>query len=263
MKFIKSTTLNTFLWLLWRDIRALRRTFVSQWIDYSFIICAVVVLNNYFMTAFGMPVSFGVHMLVSQSIASMIWLVTADTNVLAMDVHGPKAISYELTLPITYKLVYIKYACAFVIKAIVINLASFPLGALCVLNKIDIGAIAPLKFLGITIFAAIVIALFSMMLAMLFKSIDALSKFWMRWGMIIWMFSGLYTPWYAMSKASVWAGYIFLFNPFIYNFESIHAAFMGQTGFINFWLCIAAMLAFGIFFMLCGMWLFKKKLDCV
>jgi hypothetical protein len=263
MKLIKSTTLNTFLWLLWRDIRALRKTFVSQWIDYSFIICAVVVLNNYFMTAFGMPVSFGVHMLVSQSIASMIWLITGDTNFLAMDVHGPKAISYELTLPITYRLIYLKYACAFVIKAVLVNLATFPLGAIFVLNKIDVSAIAPLKFLGITIFAAIVIALFSMMLAMLFKNIDALSKFWMRWGMIIWMFSGLYTPWYIMAKASIWAGYATLINPLVYCIEAAHAAFMGQQQFINFWLCILAIIAFGVLFAFVGMYFFKKRLDCV
>lgn len=263
MKLIKSVTFNTFLWLLWRDIRALRRTFISQWIDYSFVTCAVVILNNYFMTAFGMPVTFGVHMLVSQSIASMIWLITADTSMLAMDVQGPKAVSYELTLPITYRLVYLKYACAFVIKAVVINLATFPLGALCVFNKIDIGAISPIKFLGITIFSAIVIAFFSMMLAMLFKSVDSLSKFWMRWGMLIWMFGGLYTPWYIMAKASIWAGYATLINPLLYCLEAAHAAFMGQQQFINFWLCVLAIIGFGLIFTFIGMYLFKKRLDCV
>jgi len=260
---LKSITLNTFLWLLWRDIRALRTTFIKLWIDYVFSLGVIVVLNNYVMTKFGLPANYGVHMLIGQGVAGILWLVFQDLNVLAYDLQGPKAISYELTLPITYRLVYLRYICIGVIKAVLIILSTLPVCALLIARDIDVKSISPFKFLGVYILAAVLISFFSMFLTVIFKKAESLNSFWMRWGMAIWMFSGLYTPWYVMAKAATWAGYLTLFNPLLYAFEATHAAFMGQQQFINIWLCVLAMIGFSVFFAYCGMYLFKKRLDCV
>lgn len=260
---IKNTTLNTFFWLLWRDVRALRNTFFNQWIDYSFLLCATVIINGYVMPLMGVKHSFGVLMLISQVVASLLWVITSDASTWAYDLHGPKAISYELTLPISYQLVYLKYACAFAIKAFLINLATLPIGALIVFKLIDFHAIAPVKFLIAYIMASASFALFNLFFVVLHKTVESYNRFWMRWGMIIWMFSGLFAPWIVMRQASIWAGYAVLLNPFLYAYEAAHAAFMGQGQFINFWLCLCAMFAFGVCFAFCGMWLFRRKLDCV
>ncbi len=260
---IKNTALNTFIWLLWRDVRALRKTFINQWLDFSFLLCTVVILNTYFMPFMGVSKSFGVLMLTSQIAASLAWVITGDAGVWAYDLQGSKSILYELTLPITYRLVYLKYACAFAIKSVSINLATLPIGILLVFKVIDFGAISPIKFLGAYLLSAVVFAFFNLFVVVLYKNVESYNRFWMRWGMIIWMFSGLFTPWAVMKKASTLAGYFLLLNPFLYIYESAHAAFMGQPGFINFWTCILAMLVFSVLFMLFGMKLFKKKLDCV
>jgi ABC-type multidrug transport system permease subunit len=215
------------------------------------------------MTKFGLPASYGVHILVGQGLASVVWLVSYDLNLLAYDLQGPKTISYELTLPITYRLIYLKYVLAAMIKGALVNLAALPVCALLIAQDVNVAAISPGTFLGGYLLAALLMAFFCMLLTVIFKNADALNSFWMRWGMALWMFSGLYTPWYVMAKAAAWAGYLTLLNPFLYAFEATHAAFMGQQQFINFWWCIIAMIGFIVLFAYVGMYRFKKRLDCV
>lgn len=264
---MNKTSLNTFKWLLWRDVRALRKTFVSQWIDFTCLLCVVVVLNNYIMTTFGMPANFGVYMLVSQMVAGLAWSAVEGAGVLAWDLQGVRAITYELALPITYRLVYLQYVCAYAIKALLINVASMPIAALLIAKQLPLSSISWFKLALILPCASVFFSFFMLCIVMLHKNAETLGRFWMRWGMIIWMFSGQFSPWYIFNKTSVYAGYAVMLNPFIYVFEAAHAAFMGPvmggSHFINFWLCCIAIVLFGIFFAWAGMYLFKKKLDCV
>lgn len=258
-----NTKLNTFLWLLWRDIRALRKTFFNQWLDYSCLLTITVLLNNYVMPTFGLPATFGVYMLISQAVANLLWVITADCGAWAYDLQGTKAISYELTLPISHQLVYLKYACAFAIKALIINITSLPVAALVIAKSIDVGAISWGNFLIAFALSSVFFALFNLCVVVLYNNVETYNRFWMRWGMIIWMFSGLFSPWYIINKSSIYAGYATLCNPLLYAYEATHAAFMGQGQFINFWICIVAMIGFGIVFTVGGVYLFKKRLDCV
>lgn len=257
------TQLRTFLWLLWRDIRALRKTFFNQWFDYTCTLSLVVLFNDNVMPTFGLPATFGVYMFISQAIASVLWVISGDAGTWAYDIHGPKAISYELTLPISHRLVYLKYAAAYAIKAMAINLASMPVAALCIVKNINFSAISPIKFLIAYVLSALFFALFNLCIVVLYNTVESYNHFWMRWGMVIWMFSGLFAPWYITYKSSVYAGYATLLNPFVYVYEAAHAAFMGQAQFINFWACTVAMIGFGILFAIGGLYLFKKRLDCV
>lgn len=257
------TKLNTFFWLLWRDVLALRKTFFSQWVNYSCSLSLIVIFNANIMPTFGLPATFGVYMFISQAVASLLWVISSDVSSWAYDLHGPKAISYELTLPISYQLVYLKYATAYAIKAMAINLASMPVAAIFVVKSIDFSAISPLKFLAAYVLSSLFFALFDLCVVVLYTSIEAYNHFWMRWGMVIWMFSGLFAPWHITYKTSAYAGYATLLNPFIYVYEGAHAAFMGQGQFINFWICCTAVMCFGTLLAFVGMQFFKKRLDCV
>ena len=57
--------------------------------------------------------------------------------------------------------------------------------------------------------------------------------------------------------------YANLANPLLYPMEGMRAAIVGQEGFINYWLCLAAIILCSGILIALSLWLFKKRLDCV
>jgi len=130
-------------------------------------------------------------------------------------------------------------------------------------NKVDWSQISIFKFLLIYPLINIFFAFFCLFIAVYVKGIVKFSSFWMRWGAQLFFFSGYFFSWYTLYGISKLAAHINLINPLIYPFEAIHIPFMGQSGFINFWLCVPAIILFTLLFALIGIRIFKRRLDCV
>jgi ABC-type polysaccharide/polyol phosphate export permease len=54
-----------------------------------------------------------------------------------------------------------------------------------------------------------------------------------------------------------------LINPMIYTTEAVRVALLGQKGFINFWLCILAILFFASISLYLGITNLRKRLDFI
>lgn len=257
-----SITLHTFAWLVWRDVRALLSNFKTRWVDNACVIVVVVMLNNYVMPTFGLPGNFGMYMLVSQIVATTLYIIFEQGSALVVDLAGSQAITYELTLPLPSWLVYFKLVCVAALRGLILGATVLPVGLILVYNSLQVSVLTLLYPL-IYPLCCIFFATFIMMIASSFRTVESFASFWMRWGMAIWMFGGLFAPWFIMYKASKLIAYATLANPVLYAFESMHVPFMGQAGFLNVWLCLAVMLVFGALFLFIGWRVFKRRLDCV
>ncbi len=256
-------TINTFFWLLWRNVRALRKEFLNQWIDLAILSSSITIIYAYILPAVGLASSYGLFVMLAQVASSCVWVIQGESSKIVTDLEGPKVISYELTLPLPYWVIYIKTACEYAIKTMLLNILNIPLGILLLWGKIDWTHLSVGKFVLIYPLICIFFGFFCLFTAVYAKGIVSFGRFWMRWGAQLFLFSGAFFSWYTLYGLSKLFARINLLNPLIYPFEAIHIPLMGQAGFINFWLCVLAIIIFTILFAFIGIRIFKRKLDCV
>lgn len=254
---------NTFFWLLWRNIRALRKEFLNQWIDLAILSSSITLIYAYVLPAVGLAANYGMFMMLGQVTSSCIWVIQYESSKIVTDLEGPKTISYELTLPLPYWLVYIKTGLEFAIKTALLNILSVPLGILLLWPKFSWAQLSIGKFLLVYPLINIFFGFFCLLIAVYTKGIVSFSRFWMRWGAQLFFFSGYLFSWFTLYGISKILAYLNLLNPLIYPFEIFRIPFMGQTDFINFWICLLAIIIFTFLFALLGISIFKRRLDCV
>lgn len=255
--------LNTFKWLLWRDIRVLSKDYLNNLFDVVTIPVGITVVSAYIMPYMGLPSNFGSFSLVGSVVGMCYNTPSTYAGDLVSDLEGQKNISYELTLPLPYWLVYIKIGFAYAIKAILINIFTFPIAALFIPGQIDLSQVSILKFLLIFPTINIFFAFYALAVAVFVKNIVNYGRFWIRWGWLLFLVGGWQFSWITMYKAWPQLAILSLFNPLVYTFEGPRAAILGQEGSLNFWASFFVLCLFSLVFIFFGIRSFKKKLDCV
>jgi hypothetical protein len=254
---------NSFSWLLWKNVRTLFKNFLNKWIDLAIIQISFTIIFAYILPAVGLASNYGMFIMIGQVAASCVWTAQYFSSQIVADLEGPKTVSYELTLPLPYWLVYIKTALEYAIQAALLNLLNIPLGLALIWQKVDWTNISIIKLAITYPMINIFFGFFCLLIATYAKGIMSFSRFWMRWGAQLFFFSGYFFSWFTLYGLSKTFAYINLLNPLIYPFEIIRIPFMGQSEFINFWACLIALVLFSVIFALLGIKVFKKRLDCV
>lgn len=254
---------STFIWLIWRDIRVLGKNFVSSLIDAALLPIGWTFTSGYVMPLLGVPDNYGAFMLAGLAAGMCFNSTGTDGGNLVSDLEGPKSISYELSLPITYWMICIKTAIVYALRSMALNIFIFPIGALMLWGKIDIAAISYGKFLLIYLVANLMYGFFSLLVALSVKDNANYGRFWIRWGWLLFTSGGFQFSWHIMKEAVPIFGYISLLNPLLYPFEGMRAALLGQSEYINFWICLTVTALFTALFAIGALKIFKKRLDCV
>ena len=258
-----NSILKTFSWLLWRDVREITKALKSKIVDSIIWPVSTVVVSGFILTSMGMPAGYGIFMLIGCIIAICIWDSSADASALSTDLSGEKKISYELTLPLTYWLVYLRVALTIAIKAMAFNFITLPIGLLFVPTELHLLQFNPIKFVIAYIISNIFIGAFTTYTVIITKNVTSYNSFWMRYGSLLFSFSGFQFSWTTLSQIYPTLAKINLLNPFVYTFESLRNATMGPAETINFWYCILALTIFTFIFLYIGIKTFKKRLDCI
>lgn len=255
--------LKTFSWLLWRDIREVKKALVNKVIDSIIWPVSTVLVSAFVLTKMGMPSGYGIFMLIGCIVAICIWDSSADASALSTDLSGEKKISYELTLPLTYWLVYLRVALTFAVKAMAFNFITLPIGLLFVPTEFHLLHFSLIKFVIAYIASNIFIGAFTTYTVIITKNVTSFNSFWMRYGSLLFSFSGFQFSWTTLSKIYPTLAKINLLNPFVYTFESLRNATMGPSDTIGFGYCILALTSFSFIFLYIGIKTFKKRLDCI
>lgn len=255
---------HTTLWLLWRDLSVLRKNMLNSFIDSLIMPLTMIIIGGYILPSLGLPRTYGGIMVVGSVIA----MCYASTNFggagpLVADLQSDRAITYDITLPIPSWLVFAKTAVGFALYSIIMNSLTLLVGKLILMDRFDMSHMSIIKFLLIYVSANLLFGFYSLSVAFFVKNSFEFGRFWVRFGNVLYFFSGLQFSWMALYKTLPLIATINLLNPLVYAVEGTRAAVLGQEGNLNYWLCLAAVWGWMFVFAFVGYRLFKKRLDCV
>lgn len=256
-------SLRTWGWLIWRDIRVLQRNLIDSVLDSVLLPISFILVSGYVLPTMGITQAYGSFMVIGWLVAMVMNTPATEAAHLVADLDSEKRISYELTLPLPYWLLYLKYATVYAIKTMITNALTLPLGIILLWNRFDLTYFSFEKWVGMYMLMAFLFSFFALFVAIKIHTLEAHSRFWLRWGWQLMGLGGMATSWLGMYQVNELAAYVNLLNPMVYPFEGIRTAVFGQAGYINYWVCIIMMLIFMFFFAYQGIRNFKRRLDCV
>lgn len=258
-----SIQMKTFWWLVWRDIRILFTNIISTIFDSLILPISFILINGYVMPALGTPESYGSFMVLGWFIIMSLNTQSTAAGDLVTDMSTNKAIYYELTLPLPYWLTYVKYGIVYAVKSMIANMGVIPLGILLLFKRFNLAGLCVYKALLFFVVMNIFLASISLISAVSSKTSDSYWRFWLRWGWQLLNWGGLCASWFTMHKIFPRLALIDLLNPFVYIFDGMRSAILGQSGYLNFWLCLGVTLLVSLAFGYIGVRIFKKRMDCV
>lgn len=183
---------KTFGWLLWKDIRVLYQDLTNNILDAVLLPIGITFINGYVLPALGMPENFGIFASLGTVIGMLMNSCSTFSNDLVMDLDGDKSIFYEISLPLPYYLVYVKYALAYSIKAMLVNILIMPISMLIMFNTVSFSQISLFKLLISFVSSSLFFGFFCLMVAIYIKDIIDLGRFWVRWGWQLFYIGGCF-----------------------------------------------------------------------
>ena len=246
------------------DLITFKQLFLDKFIDLSIWVVLTTIVIAYIMPYFGLAVDFGVFQL-GGLIAATGLLEMGNSNAveLVSDFEGDRVISFNLTLPIPSWLALVSKAGYYFITYTILSLLMLPIGKLCLWNQFDLASIHYPKLI-LAIFALnLFYASFALWMASIVPNINKMGQVWMRFIFPLWFLGGFQFSWMASYKTIPSFAMVNLINPMIYTTEAVRVALLGQEGFINFWLCLLAILFFATLSLYFGITNLRKRLDFI
>jgi ABC-type multidrug transport system permease subunit len=257
------SSLRTAGWLLWCDMRLFFKDWHNNILDSLFWPLVLILANGYILPAMGMPADYGSFIVISMLIIMASFTAWSSANVLASDFEGARSIGYELTLPLPYWLVYIKIMVGFTIKAALFNLITLIIGKLILGAGFSLAQIHLGKFLLIYVLSCLFFSSFGLWASALAGNVARFMRLELRIAGPLFFICGYSFPWEILHKMAPAMGKLMLLTPWIYAYEGVRNSVFGPLGYLNYWLCCLMLIVFTVLFGFYGLWLFRRRLDCV
>lgn len=255
---------NQVFWqLLRRDLYLFRFDYLRAIINSVIWLFCNVVVSNYIMSAMGLKTGYGLFILVGSLASIGLFRTVHSIPSLLRDIEGDGAISYYLTLPMRQSWIFIRYGVSFALKAAIISFSVLILSKLCMWQVLDLTNFALSRFLIIYLISHAFIGFFALLIAAYLPNMTYFENVWSRIIFPMWFLGGYQFNWYTLYQQLPVLAYLNLLNPLTYILEASRAVFIGQDGYLNFWLCCGMLIIFTIIAAYFGVRKFMKRLDCV
>jgi ABC-type polysaccharide/polyol phosphate export permease len=248
--------------LIRRELYLFFKRFLNRFIDISFVLFTSVAVFGYLMLNSGLESSYGAFILVGCIASFGLFETIQRATCLAQDVTDNKIDNF-LILPISSYFVFVSIAISWAISTSVLTLCLFPLGKLLLWGRFDLSNASWGKFTIIFIASNLFYGFFALWVSALVTNLRNTSWLWCRLINPLYMFCGFFYTWNSVYELSHFAGYLHLANPLIYILEATKASIFGQSGYLPFWWCFAALWAFIAVFAFDAIRRFKKRVDFV
>ena len=235
----------------------------GDFVDNCIWITAVIITTSYVFPHLGLAGNYGSFYAISTVGSCIFFRLYGNASTFIADLDGEKTITYPLTLPIPSWLLYVQIAIQYAIEAATLSIVVLPLVKILLWTRLDLSHFSLLKFLTIFISFNFFIGFFSILIATMVTKMANILRLWTRILFPLWFFGGSQYSWHTMYALSSKLAYLSLLNPLLYAYEALHAAALGQEGYLSFWRCFITLWACII---LCGVWGFvrlKRRLDFV
>ena len=249
--------------LIRADFMVFKQMLKDRCINLTIWMILTITVMGYILPYFGLPKTFGVFQL--GGLLAAIGLFEMHNNIITMvsDFDGDRIIDYHLTLPIPSWLAILSKGIYFFLVFTFLTIIMIPVGKVLVWQQLDLAQIGYAKLLLILVVQNIFYAFSALWIAGSLKTIHKVGNVWMRIIFPMFFMGGFQFSWVALNASLPLISYISLINPMIYITEGVRGAMLGQTGYLNFWICVTAVLLFAGVAIFFGMRTLKKRLDFV
>lgn len=260
----KASYFNTCKNLIATDLIVLKQMILDKFIDLSIWVALTMIVVAYIMPYFGLAINFGMFQLGGLiAAAGLLEMGNSNAVELVSDFEGDRVISFNFTLPIPSWLALASKAGYYFITYTILSLLVLPIGKLCLWNQFDVTKIHFPKLIIAICALNLFYANFALWMASIVPNINKMGQVWMRFIFPLWFLGGFQFSWMASYKTIPLFAIINLINPMIYTTEAVRVALLGQEGFINFWLCLLAILFFAALSFYFGIANLRKRLDFI
>lgn len=256
-------SLRVFGWLLWADARSLYKDFFNNLLDAITWPITIIFINGIIMPAMGFPANYGAFTAVSMIVIMGAYSAWAGSMPIAADLAGAQTITYELTLPLPYWMVWLKNGLYLALKSAVFNIIPLFIGKIILGDLLDFSNFSFFKFAIIYTISALFFGMFALWSTVITKSHEAHSRLELRLIGPMFFLNGWTASWAIMYGISPVLGIFVRCLPWIYAYEGCRAAVLGQEGYINIWLCAGMLALFTTTLTTMSIYLFKKRMDCL
>lgn len=249
--------------LIKADLWCFKKSLLDKWIDLTIWIAITTINTVYIMPYFGLQANFGLVQLGGIIAAIGLFELYSSNIQLVADYEHDRMINYALTLPIPSSLAIISKALYYFTVYMILSVITLPINKLVFGSMFNYTSVNWLFFTIAIVAQNCFYACFVLWTSSIIKNMDTMGKVWSRFIFPMWFMGGFNFSWYALYNTIPSLAYVSLLNPMIYITETTRIALQGQSGYMNFWLCISAIIFFALFFGSIGMYNLKKRLDFI
>jgi len=262
MKNIKS-----YLKISWNMIKAdmivFKNLIIPECIDTFFWMTSIIAIFTYVLPKMGIVNTYGQFITIGLIVGGPFWGIWSNSIKFISDMDGNQEITYFLTLPIPNWLILITQTISLSIQSMLKAFIILPFGKLLLMNNMDLSNISIWKYILAFVIMNVFCNSLSLFIVGFVKSMNHVERIGIRILFPIWSLGCSQFPWKVINELSTWFGYVSLANPLTYAMEAMHAAIEGQSGYLNYNICLLVMLAAIFVFSAIGIMRLKKRLDFV
>ena len=257
-----SIQLHVLSQLLKRDFTVFVNHAINNTINMLCWVVLSLIVYQFIMPELGCTYG-GDFLLVSCVISRAFFGVMDGVCTIVADLDGDKTITYDMTLPISHAMLFIKIAISNAMHACLISLLILPIGKLILWNYLAFPFLSIPKFLLIIFLSSSFAGFFSLWIIGITKNIMQIEDVWQGILFPLFALGGFQFTWKAMYTVSPIMSYINCINPVMYMFEGIRSATLDPSLSISFWLCCLMLILFTIPMGCIGIYLLKRRLDTI
>ncbi len=254
---------SIFINLLREEFMILGKTFYNKVINSLIWATTTILVAAYLLPLFGMDQSFGSFLAIGTFVSIGGFEMYSSVGNFVADLQGEKYFNFQLTLPIPTWLLLTKNITVYTINSIAISLIAFICCKLVLFNTFNLSQIDILKsiicFLVINLFYGV----FTIWGIAITKNLLEMENVFMRYIYPLWYLGGYQFTWKALYALFPTLAYINLINPYTYIYEGMRSAMLEADAYLNFWICIGALLLATFILGWSGITKLKKRLDFV
>jgi ABC-2 type transport system permease protein len=255
---------KTFWHLFIADLVIFKQYLLEKIVDICAWFSCLVIARTYVYPAFGMSDQFGEFLAFSLIAGESIWRIWAASSSFVADLEGDKIINSYFILPLPSWLIIAKEALLHAFKSISFGILTLSLCTILLWNKITFVHFSIPHYVLIFFILSIFSGFFFIFLVSFTKTQASVDKIGIRILFPLWFFGAAEFPWRMIyDTLSPWVAYACLANPITYVMEGIHAAALGQAGYIPFGISCITLCSASILCGIIGIMRLKKRLDFV
>lgn len=237
--------------------------FIDKIINLSIWALCSLVITGYVMQQFGLSSGFGIFQFAGVIGTAGLFEIYPSVVAMVLDFSSEQTILYYLTLPTKPWVVIASMVTGFAMQGIALCLWMIPLGKLIFFNQLNLANIAWFKLFISIIVANLFFSSLIPTISAITKHIGKIGNAWSRLIFPMWFLGGFQFSWNSIYGISKPIAYCLLLNPVTYVMEAMRVSILGQEGFLNWYLCMSALIFFFVCSSLYSYYQMKKLLDFV